>query len=103
MRSLILLSSAALLLGLGTATSAAAPTAGLGVTAQAPTVTLVEGWWEQESHADAADKYWQLSPRDRRRYDAAEARIQKRHRHQVDHYDKRDDRDLRTEHHLLHY
>ena len=103
MRSLIIMSAAALVLGLGTATSSAAPTSGLVRAAPAPTVTLANGWWEQENRGDAADRYWQLSPRDRRRYDAAEARILKRHHHHLDQYDRHDDSDLKTQRRLLHY
>lgn len=103
MRTLILVSATALVFGLGTPTGSAAPTAGLATAAPAPAITLVEGWWEQENHADAADRYSQLSPSDRKRYDAAEARIQTRHHHRVEHYDKRDARDLKTEHTLLHF
>jgi len=104
MRSLVLMSAAVLAFGLGTATVSAAPTtSGLAVAAPAPAVTLVDGWWEQENHSDAEDRYWQLSPGDRKRYDAAEARIQKRHHHHVDQYDKHDARDVATEHKLLHF
>jgi hypothetical protein len=104
MRRLILISSAVAAFSLGGAAASAAPTHGLAVAAPIPAVTLVEGWWEQENHGDAADRYWQLNRTDRRRYDAAEARIQQRHkRYHLDQYDHRDDRDLQTEHRVLHY
>jgi hypothetical protein len=103
MRSLIVLSATALVFGIGMAAGSAAPASGLAVAAPAPTVTLVDGWWEQENHNDAGDRYWQLSPRNRRSYDAAEARIQRRHHHHLDQYDHHDDRDVKTEHRLLKY
>jgi hypothetical protein len=97
------MSATALVLGLGTATTPAAPTQRLDAGVSSPTVMLVDGWWERENHNDAGDRYWQLPPRDRRRYDATEARILKRHHHQLDQYDHHDDRDVATEHRLLHY
>jgi len=103
MRRLILVAATVGALGLGGTAASAAPMQGLTVAAPAPAVTLVEGWWEQENHGDAADRYWQMKPADRKRYDAAEARIQKRHNHHVDQYSKTDARDVATEHRLLHY
>lgn len=103
MRGFMLIPVTLVALSLGSATVSAAPTHGLAVAAPATAVTLVEGWWEQENHGDATDRYWQLKSTERKRYDAAEARIQKRHNHHVDQYGKSDARDLATEHRLLHY
>ena len=102
MRRLILISATVGALGLGSTAASAAPMHGLAVAAPAPAVTLA-GWWEQENHGDAADRYWQLKPADRKRYDAAEGRIQKRHHHHVDQYNKSDAHDVATQHRLLHY
>ena len=103
MRGFMLIPVTVVALSLGGATVSAATTHGLAVAAPAPAVTLVAGWWEQENHGDAADRYWQLKPAERKRYDAAEARIQRRHNHHVDQYGKGDARDVATEHRLLHY
>ena len=103
MRGFRLIPVTVVALSLGSATVSAAPTHGLAVAAPAPAITLVEGWWEQENHGDAADRYSKLKPADRKQYDAAEARIQKRHKGHVDQYDKSDARDLATEHRLLRY
>jgi hypothetical protein len=104
MRNLVLLSATALILGLGATTGSAAPASGFAAATPAPAVVLVNGWWEQENQGDAPDRYWQLNRTDRRRYDAAEARIQHRHhRYHLDQYDHRDDRDLRQQHTILRF
>lgn len=104
MRPLILASAVLALLGLGSVTSFAAPMGGAAIAAPAPGVTLVNGWWEQENRADAADRYWQLNRSDYRRYNSAQARIDRRHRrYHLDQYDRRDDRDLAQQHRILHF
>lgn len=106
MHRLILASAATTLLGLSAVTGSAAPlghSTGVGAI-QAPAVTLVEGWWEQENRDDAANRYWQLRPTQRRQYDSIQTRIDQRHRRaHTDQYDRHDAADLRTQHRLLHY
>ena len=106
MHRLILASAAIALLGLSTVAGSAAPlgrATGAGVI-QAPAITLAEGWWEQEGRSDAPDRYWQLKPTQRRQYDSAQTRIDRRHRQaHTDQYGSRDRADLRTQHRLLHY
>jgi len=104
MRRLILVSAAIALLSLSSVTGSAAPMGRTIVTARAPTITLVEGWWEQENRTDAPDRYWQLKRSDYRRYNSIQARIDQRHRrYHLDQYDRRDNRDLREQHRILHF
>ena len=103
MRGFILIPVTAAALSLAGAAASAVPTHGLAVGAPPTAVTLVGGWWEQENHSDAPDRYWQMNRTERKRYDAAETRIQKRHNHHVAQYNQRDARDVATEHRLLHY
>jgi len=104
MRPLILASAVLALLGLAAATGFAAPMGGAAVAAPAPGIILVDGWWEQENRADAANRYWQLNHSDYNRYNSAQARIDRRHRrYHLDQYDRRDDRDLAQQHRILHF
>jgi hypothetical protein len=104
MGRLVLASAALALLSPTSVTGSAAPMGRTPVAAPAPTITLVEGWWEQENRGDAPDRYWQLNRTDRRRYDSAESRIQQRHRrYHYDQYDPRDYRDLRQQHTILRF
>jgi len=103
MRFILALTSVALL-SLGPVTGTAMPMDRKAGTAQGPVITFVAGWWEQENRSDAADRYWHLNRTDRRRYDQIEARIAHRHkRYHLDHYDRRDDRDLTEQRRLLDY
>jgi hypothetical protein len=36
-------------------------------------ITLVDGWWEQEHHDDARDRYWKLPPQKVQRYNQLQA------------------------------
>lgn len=104
MRHLILASAALALLCLSPVAASAAPMARAVAAAPGPAITLVDGWWEQESHADAPTRYWQLRHSDYRRYNAAQARIDARHRrYHLTQYDHRDSRDLAEQHRILHY
>jgi hypothetical protein len=76
-------------------------------TADAPRASLlmlVDGWWEQEYRTDAPARYWRLSRAERKRYDEAQARIERRHkRYHLKDYDRRDDRDVSEQRRLLDY
>ncbi len=102
MRHLILASAALALLGLAPVAVSAAPMERTVIASPAPAITYVAGWWEQENHADAPDRYWQLKHSDYNRYNSAQARIDARHRkYHLDNYDARDRKDLAEQHHLL--
>jgi hypothetical protein len=104
MRRLILASAALALLSISSVTASAAPTNRMAAAPRAPAITLVQGWWEQENHNDAADRYWQLKRSDYNRYNSAQARIDRRHRrYHLDRYDQRDNRDLAQQHRILHF
>lgn len=57
-------------------------------------VLNVDGWWEQEHRADNfRDRYWQLPPEQRARYDQLEfqiRRLQDRQRHEAREGDRRE-------------
>jgi hypothetical protein len=104
MRRLILASAVIALFGLPSATGVAAPMARNAVAAPASTITLVDGWWEQENRNDAADRYMRLKRSDFNRYNSVQARIDRRHRqYHLDQYDARDHRDLAEQHRILHF
>lgn len=57
-------------------------------------VVPVQGWWEQERrHESFRDRYWQLPPEQRARYDQLEfqiRRLQERQRHEIREGDRRE-------------
>jgi hypothetical protein len=92
------------LLGLGPTASSATPMDHTAAAQRAPVLTLIGGWWEQENRTDAPDRYWHLNLADRKRYNEAQARIERRHkRYHLNDYDRRDDRDLTEQRKLLDY
>ena len=97
-------SATLVLLGLGPTASSTTPMDHTAAAHRAPVFTLIGGWWEQENRTDAPDRYWHLNPADRKRYDEAQARIERRHkRYHLNDYDRRDDRDLTEQRKLLDY
>jgi hypothetical protein len=104
MRRIMLVSAALALLCLTPVTGSATPTDRATAAARTPGITLVNGWWEQENHGDAADRYWNLNRSQYNRYNSLEAQIQRRHRrYHYDNYDQRDYPDLREQHRILRF
>jgi hypothetical protein len=104
MRRLILASTALALLSLTPVTGSATPTDRAVTAPRAPAITLVQGWWEQENRTDAADRYSHLKTSDYKRYNSAQARIDRRHtQNHTDQYDQRDKQDLAQQHRILHF
>jgi hypothetical protein len=104
MRRLVLASAALALFSLTSVTVSAAPLGRTAVAAPTPTITLVNGWWEQENRSDAPSRYWNLNHSQYNRYNSLEAQIQRRHRrYHYDQYDQRDYRDLREQHVILRF
>jgi hypothetical protein len=74
MHRILFASAAFLLIGLAPHAGMAASLAQRPVTAAHPSVTFVDGWWEQEHHEqDARERYWRLPPQQYERYNRLEA------------------------------
>ena len=79
MHRILVASAAVLLFGLTPVTGMAASSALRPAVAANPSITLVDGWWEQEHHdQDAPDHYWKLPPQQRERYDHLQAQQNQR-------------------------
>ena len=100
MNRLIIASAALLLLAFVPVGSQAAPAQQRPDTAYNPSVVLVDGWWEQEHHDDAPDRYWKLQPQQRQRYDKLQAE-QNRRDAQRRRLDDEDHRAVEQQHGIL--
>jgi Spy/CpxP family protein refolding chaperone len=101
MHRILFVSAAVLVLGLAPQPGSAASLAQRPVTAANPSITLVDGWWEQEHHEqDAPNRYWQLQQEQRQRYDRLQAE-QRRRDEQRRKFDQDDRRALQEQHGIL--
>ena len=101
MYRIVFASAAVLVLGLAPQPGSAASLAQRPVTAVNPSITLVDGWWEQEHHEqDAPDRYWHLQQEQRQRYDRLQAE-QRRRDEQRRKFEEDDRRALQEQHGIL--
>jgi len=100
MNRLLAASGALLLLAVAPVASQAAPGLQRPDTAANPSVILVDGWWEQEHHDDAPQRYWQLPPGQRHRYDQIQA-AQRQREMQRRRFDEEDRRGMEQQHAIL--
>lgn len=91
MNRLLIASAALSLLAFSPVGGQAAPAAPRPDSAYNPSVVLVDGWWEQEHHDDAPDRYWKLPPGQRQKYDKLQAAQRQRdaQRRRLDDEDRR--------------
>jgi hypothetical protein len=101
MHRIFFASAAIMLIGLAPQPGSAASFAQRPVTAANPSITLVDGWWEQEHHEqDAPDHYWRLQQQQRERYDRLQSE-QYRREQQRRRFNEDDRRALQEQHRLL--
>ena len=101
MHRILFAPAAVLLLGLTPLTGMAASIGERPVVAANPSITFVDGWWEQEHHdKDAPQKYWGLQPQQRARYDSLQAE-QARREQQRRKIDEANARAQKEQHQLL--
>ena len=101
MHRILIASAAILLVGLAPLTGMAASSALRPVVTANPSVTLVDGWWEQEHHEqDAPDHYWRLQQEQRQRYDRLQAE-QRRRDQQRRRFEEDDRRAVQEQHRML--
>jgi len=87
MRRIVFATVALALLGLTPVAGTAAPMVPETTTAGRPSITLVEGWWEQQHREEEyRDRYWRLPPRERDRYNRLQYQINQlqQQRQQID-------------------
>jgi len=100
MYRIFFVSAAALLLGFAPLSATAAAIGEKPVAATNPSITFVDGWWEQEHHDDAPQHYWRLQREQRERYDRLQAQQAQREA-QRRRFDDEDRRAIEEQHRLL--